>query len=92
MPSIPETLIECLRITASNHPHLLSLPVTVPNSFPIVPNFLPILQLSSDGKGPLPTLVVYAFTIPNINPICLIETPEPVDALAGTVFEDVTNG
>ena len=66
--------------------------MTVPNSLPIVPNFLPISHFNSDGKGPLPTLVVYALTIPNINPICLIETPDPEDALLGKVFEEVTNG
>ena len=92
IPSIPDTSIECLTIIASNQPHLLSLPVTVPNSLPIVPNFLPTSHFNSDGNGPLPTLVVYAFTIPRINPICFIETPDPVEALLGTVFEEVTNG
>ena len=79
-------------MTASNHPHLLSLPVTVPNSLPIFPSFFPTLQLNSLGNGPLPTLVVYAFTIPNIKPICFTEIPVPIDALLGTVFDEVTKG
>ena len=58
IPSIPETLIVCLTRTPSNHPHLLFLLVTVPNSFPRVPKSSPTSSVSSVGKGPSPTLVV----------------------------------
>ena len=54
----PEILIVCLTKTPSNHPHLLFLLVTVPNSFPIDPNFSPISSVNSVGNGPSPTLVV----------------------------------
>ena len=55
---MPEILIVCLTRTPSNQPHLLFLLVTVPNSFPRVPNNPPISLVSSVGKGPSPTLVV----------------------------------
>ena len=65
IPLIPEIFIDCLTITPSNHPHLLLRLVTVPNSFPLVPSSSPILSVNSVGKGPSPTLVVYALVIPN---------------------------
>ena len=37
IPEIPEILIVCLTKTPSNHPHLLFLLVTVPNSCPFSP-------------------------------------------------------
>ena len=58
IPFIPEILIVCLTSTPSNHPHRLFLAVTVPNSFPLLPNNSPVLFFNSVGKGPLPTLVV----------------------------------
>ena len=61
---MPEILIVCLTRTPSNQPHLLFLLVTVPNSLPRVPNNSPISSVSSVGKGPSPTLVVYALVIP----------------------------
>ena len=64
IPSIPEILIVCLTKTPSNQPHLLLRLVTVPNSFPLVPNNSPISFFNSVGKGPSPTLVVYALVIP----------------------------
>ena len=56
-PFKPETFTDCLSKTKSNQPHLLFLPVTVPNSFPRKPNFSPISLLCSVGNGPSPTLV-----------------------------------
>ena len=85
-PLIPDTVIAFFSITISNQPHLLFLPVTVPNSFPILPNFSPTLLLSSVGNGPLPTLVVYAFVIPNIFFKYLGLAPDPVDALEGLYY------
>ena len=58
MPFIPEILIVCLTKTPSNQPHLLFLLVTVPNSFPLLPNSSPILSFNSVGNGPSPTRVV----------------------------------
>ena len=61
---MPEIFIVCLTRTPSNQPHLLFLLVTVPNSCPFSPKWLPISSDNSVGKGPSPTLVVYAFVIP----------------------------
>ena len=36
----PEIITDCFKSTKSNQPHLLFLPVTVPNSFPKVCAFL----------------------------------------------------
>ena len=58
IPFIPDIFIVCLTKTASNHPHLLFLAVTVPNSFPLLPKVSPISSSNSVGNGPLPTLVV----------------------------------
>ena len=44
------------------------------------------------GKGPSPTLVVYAFVIPKTKPIELGPHPVPVAAAEATVFDEVTNG
>src|SRR3989344_4189656 len=49
---------------ASNHPILLGLPVVAPNSFPIFWIFWPTVFVISVGKGPLPTLVLYALQTP----------------------------
>ena len=89
-PFIPDTVIAFFNIKISNHPHLLFLPVTVPNSLPSLPNFSPTSLFSSVGNGPLPTLVVYAFVIPNIFFKYLGLAPDPVDALEGTVLLLVT--
>ena len=48
----------------SIHPHLLGRPVVAPNSLPIFPIFSPVSSKSSEGKGPLPTLVQYALKMP----------------------------
>ena len=89
---MPEILIACLTITASNQPHLLLRPVTVPNSCPNSPSLFPISFFCSVGNGPDPTLVVYAFVIPNTLLIFNNPKPDPLAALPETVEEDVTNG
>ena len=76
----------------SIHPHLLALPVVDPNSFPILANLTPISLKSSEGNGPLPTLVQYALKIPITSPILFGAIPKPVQAPAVMVFDDVTNG
>ena len=76
----------------SIHPHLLGLPVVAPNSFPTLPIFSPISSNSSDGNGPLPTLVQYALNIPKTSFILFGAIPSPVHAPAAVVLEDVTNG
>ena len=57
IPFIPDILTACFSNTKSSQPHLLFLPVTVPNSFPNVPSFSPISLVCSEGNGPSPTLV-----------------------------------
>ena len=54
----PFTLAAYVTITASNHPHLLDLPVTVPNSRPLILISSPISLSNSVTNGPSPTLVV----------------------------------
>ena len=65
IPFIPEILIVCFTKGPSHHPHLLLRLVTVPNSLPFKPICSPTLSFNSVGNGPSPTLVVYAFVIPN---------------------------
>ena len=78
--------------TASNQPQRRLRPVTVPNSRPRWPSFSPVSSSSSVGKGPAPTLVVYALTIPSTNPVDPGPSPDPDAAVPLTVFELVTNG
>ena len=82
----------CRTNTASNHPHLRDLPVTVPFSLPTVAKCSPISSNNSQAKGPSPTRVVYAFTIPKTNPIAFGPNPVPVAAIPDNVFDDVTYG
>ena len=65
-PLIPEIPTDCFNKTKSSQPHLLFLPVTVPNSLPICPSFSPIELFCSVGNGPSPTLVKYALVIPSV--------------------------
>ena len=53
---------------------------------------MPTSFVSSVGKGPSPTLVVYAFVIPKTKFIELGPHPDPVAAEAATVFDEVTYG
>ena len=81
-----------LSATKSNQPHLLDRPVVAPNSFPTTPMVSPSLSKSSVGNGPDPTLVVYALKIPYTFFIELGATPNPVQAPAAVVLEEVTYG
>ncbi len=74
----------------SSHPHLLGLPVVVPNSWPLFLSPYPISSFNYDGNGPYPTLVVYAFTTPIIVYILSGLNPKPVDAPPIDVLDEVT--
>ena len=54
---IPHTRAEYYAKTASNQPHLLGLPVVVPNSPPTFLIVSPVSSSNSVTKGPSPTLV-----------------------------------
>ena len=56
--SKPLTCTAYFPIMPSNHPHLLLLPVVVPNSPPLSHSWSFILPCNSVGNGPSPTLVV----------------------------------
>src|SRR6266496_1836970 len=61
---MPLTLVAYLAMTASNQPVRRSLPVVTPYSPPVLRSHSPCGPVSSVGKGPAPTRVVYAFTMP----------------------------
>ena len=63
-----------------------------PNSFPTLLIVSAFLSNNSVGKGPLPTLVVYALKIPKTSFILFGATPNPVQAPAAVVLEEVTYG
>ena len=63
-PVNPFILAANLRSSRSSQPHLLGLPVVAPNSAPSFLSLFPMPFLSSVGKGPSPTRVVYAFATP----------------------------
>ena len=93
-PVNPFTLCASINAGMSSHPVLLGLPVVVPNSCPMVAMWLPegSEEGISVGKGPLPTLVVYALVTPrqaSMWPGCM---PAPWLAFALDVTEEVTNG
>jgi hypothetical protein len=54
-----------------------------------VRSFSPSSSSSSVGKGPEPTRVVYALTIPITRPICVGPIPEPVQAPPAVGFDDL---
>ena len=58
----------------------------------MVRSFSPSSSNNSVGKGPLPTRVVYAFTIPITRPIFVGPIPLPVQAPPAVGLLDVTNG
>lgn len=76
----------------SSQPHLLGLPVVEPNSCPTFWSYSPVLSNNSVGKGPPPTLVVYAFIIPIVVSTTYGGTPRPVHTPPIDVLDDVTNG
>ena len=63
IPFTPEVAQVWRTRAASNQPQRLLRPVVVPNSCPRSPSELPCSSFNSVGKGPSPTLVVYALTI-----------------------------
>ena len=85
-------MIDFFTATASNHPHLLGLPVVAPNSTPTLLKCSPFSSYISVGKGPEPTRVVYAFMMPRTWLKSLGPSPVPADAAPATVFEEVTYG
>ena len=90
MPSMPEVFTVWRTSTASNQPQRRGRPVTVPNSWPRSPSNWPTESVSSLGKGPPPTRVVYALAMPSTYCAALGPRPEPVGALPATVFDEVT--
>ncbi len=65
-------------------------PVVTPNSRPIVWSFSPSAFSCSVGKGPLPTLVVYALTTPMVSLTLDRLRPRPVKTPPRQVLEAVT--
>ena len=88
----PLTRAEYRAATASNQPQRRGRPVTVPYSQPTRRMRSPISLSSSVGKGPPPTRVVYAFTIPIQRSMCRVGTPDPEAIPAALLFELVTYG
>ena len=88
----PLIIIECFKATKSSQPHLLGRPVVAPNSLPTCAILFPISSCNSVGKGPLPTLVVYALKIPITSLILFGAIPKPVHAPAAVVVDEVTKG
>lgn len=92
MESYPFTKWVYLTKFKSSHPHLLGLPVVVPNSCPRFLMVSPVLSNNSVGKGPSPTRVVYAFTTPIAVYIFLGSMPRPVQNPPIDVDDEVTYG
>src|SRR5690606_9199783 len=88
----PLIIIEYFNDGRSNQPQRRGLPVVDPNSLPSFLIRSPSSSISSVGKGPLPTRVLYALKIPYTSPMRLGATPSPVQAPAVTVLELVTKG
>ena len=86
------SFIDLRRILVSNQPHLLSLPVVAPFSPPHLAIFFPNSPSSSEGNGPWPTRVVYAFVIPNEYSISVGLKPVPDNNPANVVLDEVTYG
>ena len=63
-----------------------------PYSAPVSLSLFPSSSSSSEGKGPLPTRVVYALTIPITSVILLGGIPVPVQAPPEVGLDDVTKG
>src|SRR5690606_7439571 len=89
---MPFIIAEYLRRNASNQPHLRGRPVVAPNSAPTCLSFSPVSSSSSVGKGPFPTRVVYAFTIPYTRFIFVGGIPVPVHAPPEEGLDEVTKG
>ena len=76
--------------TASNQPVRRGLPVVAPNSPPLARRSSPTWSVSSVGKGPSPTRVVYALATPTTRSIRVGPTPVPVSAPPAVGFDEVT--
>ena len=81
-----------LSIGKSSQPHLRFRPVVTPNSAPVFCRYSPSSFLSSLGKAPAPTRVVYAFTTPKTFPILFGGIPSPVHTPPIEQLLDVTQG
>lgn len=66
--------------------------MVVPNSKPVFRRNSPDSSNSSVGKGPAPTRVVYALTMPMTRSMRFGPMPAPVAAPPEVAFEEVTNG
>src|SRR3954454_6284918 len=89
---IPLTRVAYRVMGASYQPTRRGRPVVVPNSNPRERSHSPCSSNSSVGKGPAPTRVVYALTMPTIRSRRFGATPDPVAAPPLVAEEDVTNG
>src|ERR671916_4846 len=89
---IPFRVAAYLTATRSNHPHLRGLPVVLPNSLPALRMASPVSSRSSVGKGPSPTLVVYALVTPITRSSARGGMPLPTTAPPTDGLEEVTNG
>ena len=67
-------------MTASNQPHRRGRPVVVPYSLPVWRRCSPAASVSSVGKGPSPTRVVYALMMAATRSMRVGGMPEPVHA------------
>src|SRR5574340_7457 len=88
----PFTRTACLTIRVSIHPHRRARPVVAPYSLPRSRNSSPRAFSCSVGKGPLPTRVVYALTIPTTSLIVFGPMPSPVQAPPAVGEDEVTKG
>src|SRR5271165_2958790 len=78
--------------TASNQPVRRGRPVVTPYSPPVRRSHSPCSSVSSVGKGPAPTRVVYALAIPMTFVIRVGPMPDPTHAPPAVGEDEVTNG
>src|SRR5918999_4734283 len=88
----PLRAAEYLTATRSSHPHLLGLPVVLPYSLPARRMISPVSSRSSVGKGPSPTLVVYALVTPITRSSACGGMPLPTTAPPTDGVEEGANG
>ena len=89
---MPDTRLECLITTLSNHPTRRGRPVVVPYSRPTSRIRLPISSNNSVGNGPSPTREVYALQTPTTYVTFEGPTPLPIVTPPANGLEEVTNG
>ena len=78
--------------TRSSQPQRRARPVVTPTSCPIRCSSAPISHVSSVGKPPPPTRVVYALTTPWTAPTLFAGSPSPEHTPPTVVDEEVTYG